>query len=546
MRKLSAQLSALAASVGGAAALLGIASLASRLVGVFRDRLLSGTFGAGAELDAYYAAFRAPDFIYNLLVFGAVTAGFIPVFARFGEDKDGGIHPDGKRLANTLITVLGSALAAASVIGITTASWMSAIVAPGFTGERRELAVSLSRIMFISPIFLGLSGIYGGILQSRRRFFVYALAPILYNLGIIIGTLTLAPRYGVVGPAVGVVLGAFAHFVAQMLACRGIGFRFRPSWDIGDASVLTVARLTIPRVAGLAVSQINLVVLTGIASTIGIGGIAVFNFANNLQTLPVGIVGVSFAVAAFPVIAEHAGKGRIADFVAQMSRTVRTVLFLMVPATVGMLLLRAQIVRVVLGTGRFDWADTIATSDTLAFFALSLSAQALIPLLARACFAFEDSVTPLVAAVVSVALERSIAWSLIDAGMGAPGLALSFSIATVVNLMILWTAVRVRTKGLDEKTIVRSLAVTTTSALVMAFAMQATKALIAPLVDMQTFGGIFTQGLTAGLIGIATYIVTSYLLGSEEVRRVLDLYSRRVSPMRIPSVGQEGEQNVVE
>jgi len=546
MRNVFGKISAFGASIGGAAALLGIATLVSRAVGVIRDRLLSGNFGAGAELDAYYAAFRAPDFIYNILVFGAITAGFIPVFTKYGDAENGGIHPQASRLTSLLLTVLGTALTVAAVLGMIFAPAFADIIAPGFSGPERELTMRLSRIMFLSPVFLGLSGILGGVLQARRHFLVYSLAPVLYNLGIIGGTFFLAPQYGILGPAVGVVIGAFAHFVAQVFACRAAGFRFRPVWDLKDKGLRTVAKLTLPRVAGLAVSQFNLLVLTGVASTIGAGGIAVFTFANNLQMLPVGIVGVSFAVAAFPVIAELAGKGRNDDFVVQMSRTVRTILFLMVPATVGMLLLRAQIVRVVLGTGRFDWTDTVTTADTLAFFAFSLCAQALLPLLARACFAFEDSVTPLIAAAVAVLLERALAWGFIGAGMGTAGLALAFSIGSTVNLVILWTAVRVRTHGLDEKVIVRSLAVTSVAALAMALVMQTAKAMLAPVVDMDTFMGIFVQGLVAGLAGIATFLAAAYALGSDEARRVIHLYTRRTSPIRVPSVGQEPENIVVE
>ena len=537
-------------SVTAAAAILGIASLASRLVGVIRDRLLSGTFGAGTELDAYYAAFRAPDFIYNLFVLGAITAGFIPVFTKYlekGEGKDGAMNAEASDLASLLFSMLGGILLVCAAVGIVAAPWFIPALTPGFDAESRSLTVRLTRVMFLSPVLLGLSSVMGGILQSKRRFFIYALAPILYNVGIISGILFLVPTMGIAGVAVGVTIGAFLHFLVQLLACQAMGWRFRFGWDTGHEGVRSIARMTGPRMASLAVSQVNLVVLTGMASTVGAGGIAVFNLANNLQMLPVGVIGVSFAVAAFPLIAELAAKGKNEEFVAALAKTVRTILFLVVPSTVAILLLRAQIVRVVLGTGHFDWKDTVDTVDTLSFFAISLFAQALLPLFARAFFAFRDVATPLAAAVVSVVVERAIAWFLIEQGMGTPGLALAFSIGCIVNLALLWVILRLRTGNLAERALLRSLALTSVAGLLMAFAIQGSKIAIGGIVDMRTSLGIFTQGAAAGAAGIAVYVAAAYVMGSEEARDVVRMYRRKFVPVPAEAqIAQEGETIVAE
>lgn len=537
-------------SVTAAAAVLGVASMASRFVGVLRDRLLSGTFGAGRELDAYYAAFRAPDLIYNLFVLGAITAGFIPVFTRYLAKKDVGedaMNDEANELGSLLFTMLGAVLLAFGVVGAFAAPWIVRALAPGFDAEGLALTAKLTRVMFLSPFFLGLSGVLGGMLQTRRRFFVYALAPILYNAGIMGGVALLSPRMGVMGAAVGVVVGAFLHFLAQFVACVAMGWRFRPAWDARHEGVTQVVRMTGPRMASLAVSQLNVWVLTGIASTVGAGGIAVFNLANNLQSFPVGIIGVSFAVAAFPLIAELAAKGDRAAFVAQLSKTVRTILFLMVPATVALLLLRAQIVRVVLGTGHFDWKDTIDTADTLAYFSLSLFAQALQPLFARAFFAFHDVKTPLVFAIASVVLERTVAWLLVGRGMGTPGLALAYSVGSVANIVFMWVMLRHRTGDLGERAVLRALALTSAAGVLMAVVIQALKVAVAPLVDMQTFLGIFAQGAVAGIAGIGVYVAAAYLMGSEEARDVVRIYRRKFVPQAAESqIGQEGETIVAE
>ncbi len=535
-------------TVTAAAVLLGVASLASRAVGVLRDRMLSGTFGAGAELDAYYAAFRIPDLVYNLFVLGAITAGFIPVLTRVltRESHEEKLNESASRLTSLLLTVLGALLVVAAAAGAAAAPWLTRYIAPGFGGHVRELTVSLTRVMFLSPVLLGVSGVLGGVLQVRRRFLTYALAPILYNFGIIFGIVFLVPRLGVAGAAWGVVFGAAMHMAVQLLACLALGFRYRPIWDWRDAGLRDIWRLMVPRTAGLAVSQLNLAILTGVASTVGAGGIAVFNLANNLQSFPIGIISVSFAVAAFPLISELAAKDDRTGFVDAYAKTVRSVMFLIIPATVAFLLLRAQIVRVILGTGRFDWSDTIATADALAYFTLSLFAQALLPLVTRAFFAYHDVKTPLYAGIVAVVLERLLAAVLVARGMGTPGLALAFSVGSVFNLVVLWAFLRRRTGNLGEAAIMRPLAVMCVAGVAMALVIQLGKTVLGAVVNMQTFVGIFTQGAVAGALGIAAYIALALLLGSEDARRIVALYRRRGAPGPRSELGQEGEAIVAE
>lgn len=538
------------ASIRSAAALLGAATLASRFVGIVRDRLLSGTFGAGHELDAYYAAFRTPDFIYNLFVLGAITAGFIPVFtavlAKEGVGAEDGIGERGNDLASALMTVLGVGLTVLAALGIVFAPHAVNLLTPGFTGEQQALATSLTRIMFVSPVFLGLSSVLGGILQTKRRFFVYALAPVMYNVGIIMGTLFLSPMMGIRGAAVGVAFGAFAHLVTQAIACGAVGFRFRPRWNPKDEGVVAIAKQTLPRVASLAVGQVNSFILVGMASTIGAGSIAVFTLANNLQNFPVGILGVSFAVAAFPLISELAAKGKHDELVAQFTRTVRTVLFLVVPATVLMLLLRAQIVRVILGSGRFDWNDTIDTANTLAWLTMSLFAQALYPLVVRVFFALKDVKTPLYVSIATVVIERVLAWVLIQHGYGTPGLSAAFSVACIFDFAVLWVMLKHRTGSLGEKEIIKALFQMSVAGMAMAAVIQVVKGVVATMVNMQTFMGILTQGVTAGLIGLAVYMAVGYALGLREAREVRKIYRRRAPVTPSSNIVQEEDNISVE
>jgi len=517
-----------------AAALLGVASLASRFLGMLRDRLLSGEFGAGAELDAYYAAFRAPDLMFGLFVGGAISAGFIPVFTRY-VTKDSGerMGEAANRFASRIISVLGAGLAFFSVVGIAGAGWLVPLYTSGFESEYQQVAISLTRIMFVAIFFLGLSSVMSGILQTYKRFVVYSLAPIVYNLGIIIGVLFLAAPFGIYGIAVGVCVGAFFHMAIQLVSVLRLGFRFSWLFDWREDGMREISRMMLPRATSLALEHVNLIILTGVASTLGVGSVAVFSLAFNLQSLPIGVLGVSFAVASFPFIAELAERGDTDGVKREFSKIVRTVMYLIIPATVAMLLLRAQVVRVILGTGNFDWANTVDTADALAFFSISLFAQALLPFIVKTFFAFHNVKWPLIVVTFSVIFERLLAWRLIEFGMGTSGLVLAFSVSAALRVILLWALLRLLVGALDERRILRSLTVMMAAAMAMAATVQSIKIWIGGMVDMQSFAGVFTQGATAGLIGIAVYLAVSYLLGSEEARQLIKTFTVRLSPVTV-------------
>ena len=329
-------------SVTTSAVIISVATLASRAVGIARDRILAHAFGAGPVLDAYYAAFKIPDLIYNLLIVGALTAGFIPVFTKLLTERD-----DRKRafgLANNFITIIGVSLAVIGALGALSAPLLSRLIAPGFAGERFTWLVSFMRVMFLSPFLLGISMVLGGILQSLRQFVLYSIAPVFYNVGIIIGALFLTPRLGAIGLAWGVVLGAFLHLLVQMLGAYQNEYHWRWRFDTADSNTRRVAKLMAPRTIGLAVSQLNLVILTILASFLPSGSVAVYNFASNLQAVPIGLIGIPFALAVFPLLSEAAGRSDTKEFVTQASAALRQILFLILPATVLLLLLRAQVI----------------------------------------------------------------------------------------------------------------------------------------------------------------------------------------------------------
>ncbi len=526
------------------AAMIGIASLVSRLLGIYRDRLMSGAFGAGAELDAYFAAFRIPDTVFNLVVVGALSSAFIPILTEYLSKKN---DKEAFRLTNSLVSILLLGLVIICGIIFLLAPWIVPIIGPNMDAATRELTLNLTRIMLLTPIFFGISNIASGVLNSYKKFFVYSLTPIMYNLGIIGGIIFLAPKWGVYGVAVGVVVGSILHMGIQLPSVFKLGYRFRVMFDWGHKGMRRVFKLMAPRILGLAVYQINLFVSTIIANTVAIGAIAIYNYANNLQSLPYSVIGISLSTAAFPILAAAASAEERGEFVSTLSKTIRQILFLVIPVSIMMLLLRAQIVRIILGTGKFDWEDTILTASTLGFFVLSLFAQSLVPLLAKAFYAVQNTIIPVVVSVVSMGLNIGLAFWLVGS-MGVAGIALAFSIASFVNMIVLLILLHIKLGGLEDRKIIVSVLKTIVAAIVMVLVVQGItfnnngtiinilpgiKSLLANAVDMQTFWGVFTQAAVATIVGLGVYFFLSWLIKLEEIDMLRRLWDRLQSRKKI-------------
>jgi putative peptidoglycan lipid II flippase len=511
-------------SIASAAFIISMAGILSRLLGLLRDRILASQFGAGDTLDIYYAAFRIPDLIYNLLILGALSAAFIPVFTGLVAREE---KKEAWDMANALLNIALVILISIGAILAIFTPWLMKLITPGFSEEKISLVITLTRIMFLSPIFLGISGIFGGILNSFKRFLIYSLAPIMYNLGIIAGALFLVPYLGIIGLAWGVVLGAAFHMLIQYPAVKISGFKYKYIMNLRDSHLRKVIRLMIPRTMGLAVSQINLLVVTIIASTLAAGSLAVFSFANNLQSFPIGIFAIPFALAVFPTLSHFAAKDDQENFITSFSQTFRQILFFVIPASVFMLVLRAQIVRVVLGSGKFDWEDTTLTFQALGIFALSLFAQSLIPLLARSFYALHNTKIPFYTGIVSELVNLTLA-IILSQRYGILGLVWAFSLTSIVNMFLLFIILRVKLKNLDDNKIVSSTLRISLSALAGGFFAQLSKYIIRPLINLDTFVGVFSQMVICGLIGLIIYLIFTYLFRLEEFYYIKNFFSSRI------------------
>ncbi len=515
----------LATTVMGGAVLITFFTVISKLLGLVRDRLLASYFGAGSLLDSYYTAFKLPDLVFNTLVLGALAAAFIPVFTKIWQED----QVKAMKLSNTVLNYLLVILVVLSVIIYWLAPKLVFLIAPGFNNQLLLQTITLTRIMLVSIIFFTASNVFGGILNSLRRFLTFSLAPVFYNLGIICGIIFFYHWWGIRGLAWGVVFGSFLHFIIQLVEVLKSGWHYQWTWQVFP-EVKKVFKLMIPRTLGLVAGQINQLVITAVASTLTVGSIAVFNLANNLQSLPTSIFGVSLAIAVFPVFSDALARNDREHFVQTFSLNFRRLVFLIVPLSIFILLLRAQIVRVILGTGNFDWQDTYYTAQTLGWFAVSLFAQGLTPLLARSFYALEDTKTPVYLSLLAITVNIIGSFCL-GRILGVEGLAIAFSLAAIINMLLLLFILRLRLGNLDDKKIISSVIITSLNSLLAGCAVYLSLQLLSSMVNMRTFVGIFTQGLVAGLVGIFIYLILSLITNCEEIVIVKKFLQRYFKPL---------------
>ncbi|MDP2641451.1 MAG: murein biosynthesis integral membrane protein MurJ [Candidatus Yanofskybacteria bacterium] len=403
-----------AAGITSASLILAASALLSRLFGLLRDRLLAGMFGAGEELDMYFAAFRIPDFIFAVFVLGGLSAVFLPLFSEYREKNS----KEAWEFVSNLLHVLVIALGALALVLALFAPYLIGFVAPGFTAEQRETAASLTRIMLLSPILFGMSSVFSGVLHYFNRFFAYALAPVVYNLGILGGIFFFAPSLGIWGVAWGVVAGAFLHLAIQVPAALVSGFSWKPKLDIKNWAIRRALALALPRTIGGTAYEINLIAMTAFASFLSAGSIAVFTFADNLQHAPVGFIGVSLALASFPVLSRAYAAKQKEGFQDALLSTARKVVFLVFPISVFLFLFREYIVRLIFRTGVFGSQDVQLVAAVFGVFTLGIVFQALIPLFVRAFFALQDTKTPTLIGIASVCFNILAAFVLFQAFAG--------------------------------------------------------------------------------------------------------------------------------
>ncbi len=522
-------------SINQAALLLGSLTLLSQILALFRDRSIAHFIGPSASLDAYYAAFRVPDLLFISVASLASITVIIPfLVAKMPGDK---ITPEAKKYLNDIFTVFFSLMVLVASFAFILMPHLIFYIAPGFTREFQSEVVLLSRIMLLSPILMGLSNLFGTVTQLFRKFFIFSLSPIFYNFGIIIGVIFLYPIFGIYGLALGVALGAFMHFIVQAFASHSSGFTPRFSFAINFKDIKNVALTSMPRTLGLAFNNIALIFIISLASFFKSGSISVFNFSFNLQSVPLNIIGISYAVAAFPTLAKSFSNGEKDEFKKHLKGAARAIVFWSLPVIFLFIVLRAQIVRVILGSGSFSWDNTRLVAACLAIFSVSILAQGMITLLSRAYYATGDTKRPLIINLLcsiliiilsylfiyifkNILFFRYFIESLLKVN-DIPGteilmLPLAYSLGTIINFILHWIFIRrdfMRNETFIFQTFFQSLGGSFFLGLVTYLSLNA----LSPVFGTTTFWGIFLQGFISGIIGIMAALVVLYLLKNQEL-----------------------------
>lgn len=500
-------------SVRSASIILMITLTLSNLLGWIRDRFLTKNI-ATYDLDIYYASFRVPDLIFNFLILGAITSAFIPVFSDYIAKKN---LKEGYKITSSLINLAVLLMIACAIILAVIMPWIIPLVVPKFDHARLEETIRFSRLFMITPIIFSVSYILGGVLNSFKRFVAYSMAPLFYNAAIIFGAAILAPRYGLIAVVYSVIGGAFIHMLVQLISAIKLGFRWQAVFDWRDAAIKRIVKLMIPRTIGMGMNQIMLVVYTAIASSLAAGSITAFEISNNTMTMPVVVFGTSFATAVFPTLTAKIAQDDKNGFAFYLNRSLRTIAFLLIPLSIIFILMRAQIIRLLYGSGKFDWDDTRRTALTLGFFSISLLAQGLIPLLARAFYALKNTRTPMYISIVTVIISVTIGYPLAKI-YGVAGLALSFSIGSFINAGILFYYLRRIYPDIWNKGVTFSYIRITLISLVMGLLIWLTLHTVVNYVDMNRFIGVFEQTIAALIVATISYFGLSRIFGSDEMK----------------------------
>lgn len=519
-----------------AAYLLGFFALLSQFLGFLRDRLLASEFGAGAELDVYYAAFRVPDLIF---IWSASMVSLSVLIPFLSQKREEGAE-SARRFLDSVFSAFFLFILAVSAFAFWGAPKIIQLFFPGFAGETLDTAVSLMRIQLLQPIFLGISNLYASVTQLERRFFLYAVSPILYNFGIVAGIVFLYPVAGLPGLAWGVVAGALLHLGIQIPAIARSGMlpRFRLSIDF--TVVKEVFLVSLPRTFALSAQNLSVLILTSLGSLLSVGSIAIFNFSWNLQSVPLAIVGASYSLAAFPTLAGLWSKGERTMFLGTFTAAARHILFWSMPALVLFVVLRAQIVRTVLGAGAFDWGDTRLTAAALALFALSVVAQSITLLFTRGYYAAGKNRVPVCIALGGALLTICVALltlrffdavpvvryffeSLLRvsdlAGTEMLVLPLSYSIGAIGSALAFWVAFGKHFQALDPR-VARTFRQSFAASIIMGAVAYALLNTFDTVFNLRTTFGIFLQGICAGLGGLLAGAGILYLLGNVEFHEI--------------------------
>jgi len=504
------------------AAILMAGFVASRLLGLVRTMVISGQFGASREYEAYLAAMRISDTLFQVLAGGAVASAFIPVFAGYLARKE---MDQAWRMASALLTVAAAVMTPICLLLMLFAPQLMALFTPGWDAPSQRLAANLARIVLLSPVIFALSTFVTSILNSFNRFLAASLAPIMYNLSIIAGALLLGGRFGVYGLAIGAAVGALLHLVVQLPGLVRERMQFHPVLDIAHQGVREVGRLMVPRALGLGVVQVNYLVNVVLASRLQEGSLAYLDYAWLLTMLPLGVFAMAISTAVFPTMAEHSALDRLEELRSTLTSTLRLILYLTIPASVGLIVLGEPIVKLLLQHGDFTPEATRATAHALSFFAIGLAGQATVEIVDRAYYALHDTRTPVTVAFVAFLLNVTLSLILMNY-LSFGGLALANAMAGLTEAGVLVSLLGRRLPGVRLAPLAFPVAMFAFWGLAQGIVASAVSGYLAAMLDVERLAGQLLQVGVSVVAGAIVYAGLSYSMRSHELMAVLQVLGR--------------------
>lgn len=523
----------------------------AKVISLAQTFIIARVFGVGAEWDAFVTANRIPELIFTLIAGGALAHAFIPIFSGYLARED---HAGGWRVASQVINFIFGVTFIASVIAYYAAPWLIAnFVAPGFTAEAQATTVGLMRVLLISTLIFSVSGIVMGILQSFNHFLLPAVAPMMFDVGILIGVLFFLPAFGVYGIAYGAVLGAALHLGVQIPGLIRFRARWTPSFGLRNPVLWRVIRLMLPRVAGLGVFSVNFIVMNNIASRLGTGSVSALDWGWRLMQIPQTLIGTAMGTVIFPTLAQLSALGDENGKRANMTGALKFIMIGSIPSSLGLIFVGRPLISLLEG-GQFDASASDLVYSTLQFFALGLIVHSVLEVIARSFYADGDTLTPLWAALGGAAINLVLSFTLSGVaqaesalsaygviaatapGFLAPrpdfgfvgGLALANSLGVMFEVVFLMFILRKRWHGINENALATTTLKTLAASLVMTAAIVAVDLLWVAL-DLEAHGRmlLIVEIAVQVVVGILVFVGTAALLRMEELRALLNLVLRR-------------------
>ncbi|MFH2019440.1 MAG: murein biosynthesis integral membrane protein MurJ [bacterium] len=501
-------------SILSAATIIMFATLLSALLGVIRTRLLIQYFYVDkAVVDVFWAAFRLPDMVFQIVVVGALSSAFIPVFSKY-LDRD----QEASHIASSMINVVMLIMILLSLGVFIWAKPLSSLIAGGFTESQIVLMASLTRIMAGAQIFFGFSSFLTGIIQSHKRFLIPAFSPVLYNLGIILGIVLFGKTLGIYGPAIGVVIGSVLHLLAQIPLARHLNFRYRLVCDRRHPAVKEMARLTLPRMLTLSLTQIELTIIIAFSSWLSAGSVTMISIATQLANLPVRLIGIPIGQASLPFFSKETAKNNLTHLAEMVNNIILEMLYLALPASAIVLVLRIPLVRLAYGADSFPWAETVLTGKLVAVLAISIAARSLTHILVRVYYSMHNTRTPFIINSLSTFLNVGLSYYfLFVIKSGILGMAIAITIASILETFVL-TGTLYRQAQFGVKKVVFPLLKMLMITLITALSLWVPLRVLDQLIfDTTRTAPLIILTLIVTFIGLSVYLSLSYVFNIREL-----------------------------